>query len=495
MRNNKKEEEKYEEHQNTYQYLMRHLDIYGEPLQWYIGNDKTYNTVIGGCRTFFVVGAALIFLFYSIYQLFTSREGTYVFYDIVFSEIEDENIYYYQDFEIFFFFQTSRHQMMGMDSDILKAVIKQTKASDDSSSDSSELTLRNLKNKRTLQNDDPNNQGNMNENNQNQNGNQNQNQNENNENENENQNQNENNENQNQNENENQNQNGNQNQNQGNLNDEMNNLDTTNDEDVIAKYTFYECDNNYFSEQLGFSNTVSEGLSSTYCLNYSNLENENLNFTLSPLNPLGISSNPLTFSFEQNCQSSQCTAQENQQYKRIINQIKTLKVFIKTRITNPLNMDNPIQTQVNTFTLTKSHLGSTIYFKKYSVETDSSLIPYIVGPKKIEFLSFDYEKENTDSDATSFYLNFALSNTKSYLTRNYEKLDNSLANFLAVFNALEIAGKILTFLFASFSNEIFIFNYILKDRLYKKNLVIGKNPPKKVQTPNPQSPIFKEIII
>ena len=59
-----------------------------------------------------------------------------------------------------------------------------------------------------------------------------------------------------------------------------------------------------------------------------------------------------------------------------------------------------------------------------------------------------------------FILNFALSNTKSYLTRNYEKLDNSLANYLTVYNTLEIAGKILTFLFASFSNEIFIFNYI-----------------------------------
>ena len=140
---------------------------------------------------------------------------------------------------------------------------------------------------------------------------------------------------------------------------------------MYSQNILYECDNNYFSEQLGFSNTVSEGLSSIYCLNYSCLENEDLNFTLSPLNPLWISTNPLTFSFEQNCQSSQCTTQENQKYKRIINQIKTLKVFIKTRITNPLNMDNHIQTQVNTFTLTKSHLGSTIYFKKYSVETDS----------------------------------------------------------------------------------------------------------------------------
>ena len=83
---------------------MRHLDIYGQHLQWYIGNDKTYNRVVGWHSTFFVIGAALIFLFYSIYQLFTSREGTYVFYDIVFSEIEDEFIYYYKDFEIFFFF-------------------------------------------------------------------------------------------------------------------------------------------------------------------------------------------------------------------------------------------------------------------------------------------------------------------------------------------------------------------------------------------------------
>jgi hypothetical protein len=59
---------------------------------------------------------------------------------------------------------------MEMDAEILKAVIKQTKASDDiSSSDSSELTLTNLKNKRILQNDNANNQGNMNENNQNEN--------------------------------------------------------------------------------------------------------------------------------------------------------------------------------------------------------------------------------------------------------------------------------------------------------------------------------------
>ncbi len=458
MKKNKKPEKIQQ--QSSYQYIMRHLDIYGQPLQWYIGNDKTYNTVVGGCRTFFVIGAALIFLAYSIYQLFTSREGSYVFYDIVFSEISDESIYYYQDFEIFFFFQTSGHQMMEMNTDILKAVIKQTKASDDSSSssESTESTrLRNLRKRknRKLQSDDTNNQGNegtTNENAGNTNTNNEQNSQEENQNENP--------------------------ENNGN-NNENENTGSSSEDDVIAKYLFHECDNNYFSEQLGFSNTVTEGLSATYCLNYSELSNEQLNFTLSPLNPLGISSNPLTFTFEQKCKDTVCTNQENQRYNRIIKQIKTLKVFIKSRITNPLDMENPLQSQVNTFTLTQSHLGSTLYFKKNLVTTDSSLIPYLVGAKKLEFLSFDYEKENTNSDANTFYLNFALSNTKGYLTRNYEKLDSSLANFLAVFNALEIVGKILTFFFASFSNEIFIFNYILKDRLYKKNSTFFSNPPKK----------------
>ena len=539
-----KKEKEVKEKQNTYQYIMRHLDIYGEPLQWYIGNDKTYNTVVGGCRTFFVIGAALIFLGYSIYQLFTSREGSYVFYDIVFSEISDENVYYYKDFEIFFFFQTSGRQMMEMDTDILQAVIKQTKASDDSSSstDSSDITrLRNLNKKRKLQpnsgdsnSNTPTNSDNTGTNTENQ-GTNTENQGTNTENQGTNtenqgtntenqgsttenqgsttENQGSNTENQgsttqnqgstteNQGTNtENQGSNG---ENQGtntenqennqNLNEptnqnvngggEINTQGSSSEDDVIAKYSFHECDNNYFSEQLGFSNTIQEGLSATYCLNYSDLIDEELNFTLSPLNPLGISSNPLIFTFEQNCKDSVCTNQENERYKRIMKQIKTLKIFIKSRITNPLDMENPLQSQVNTFTLTQSHLGSTLYFKKNLIKTDSSLIPYLVGAKKLEFLSFDYEKENTNSDATTFYLNFALSNTKGYLIRNYEKLDSSLANFLAVFNALEIIGKILTFFFASFSNEIFIFNYILKDRLLKKNnfLKSGKNPPKKLK--------------
>ena len=95
---------KSKEKTNTYQYIMRHIDIYGEPLSWFIGNNKTYNTTVGGCRTFIVISCTLLFLIYSIYNLFNDRNGSFIFYDITYPEIEDTTFYYYNDFEIFFFF-------------------------------------------------------------------------------------------------------------------------------------------------------------------------------------------------------------------------------------------------------------------------------------------------------------------------------------------------------------------------------------------------------
>ena len=80
----KEDSQNKKEKENTYQYIMRHIDIYGEPLNWYIGNHQTYNTTVGGCRTFIVIGCALIFLIYSIYNLFTDRNGSFLFYDITY---------------------------------------------------------------------------------------------------------------------------------------------------------------------------------------------------------------------------------------------------------------------------------------------------------------------------------------------------------------------------------------------------------------------------
>ena len=76
--------------------------------------------------------------------------------------------------------------------------------------------------------------------------------------------------------------------------------------------------------------------------------------------------------------------------RKIIN----LKVFIKTYIPNPLSINEPIQSQVLTFTLTKRHKGTTLYFKTTKISTDSSLIPYIVGPKNLEFLQYDYFEDD-----------------------------------------------------------------------------------------------------
>ena len=141
------EDKENEEKQNKYQYIMRHIDIYGEPLNWFIGNHETFNTTVGGCRTFIVIGCALVFLVYSIYNLINDRNGSFIFYDITYPEIEDAQFYYYKDFEIFFFFQSSGREWMTMDTDIFQVSLIQTTASDDEEEEEEEddSTLRNLK--------------------------------------------------------------------------------------------------------------------------------------------------------------------------------------------------------------------------------------------------------------------------------------------------------------------------------------------------------------
>ncbi len=149
------ENKENEEKQNKYQYIMRHIDIYGEPLNWFIGNHETYNTTVGGCRTFIVIGCAFVFLIYSIYNLIHDRNGSFIFYDITYPEIEDAQFYYYKDFEIFFFFQSSGREWMTMDTDIFQVSLIQTTASDEEEEeeeDDDDSTLRNLKKRKNKKN-------------------------------------------------------------------------------------------------------------------------------------------------------------------------------------------------------------------------------------------------------------------------------------------------------------------------------------------------------
>ena len=128
--------------------LIRNLDIYGQPLQWYIGADKKYTTLVGGTRSILVITCALIFLIYSIYKLFTNREGSFVFYDIVESESGDLPFIYYKDFEIFFYFQKSDRRFMKMDEDILQVTLGETYTTSDCSSSEESERRRYLKEKK-----------------------------------------------------------------------------------------------------------------------------------------------------------------------------------------------------------------------------------------------------------------------------------------------------------------------------------------------------------
>jgi hypothetical protein len=94
----------------------------------------------------------LIFLIYSVYKIFTKREYSYLFYDNIFSYIDETNLIYYKDFEIFFFFQIHGNHMMEKDKNIIRAVIKQTKTTYDNNSSSESKEGRNLSSMKKIRN-------------------------------------------------------------------------------------------------------------------------------------------------------------------------------------------------------------------------------------------------------------------------------------------------------------------------------------------------------
>ncbi len=378
----KNEEEK---HQTTYQYIMRKIDIYGEPLQWYIGRNERYTTVAGGFKTFIVISISLLFLLYSFIKLIKDREGSFIMYDITYSELNDSEIFYFDDFEIFLFFK-SKNSIINVDSNLLHVDLVQ-----------------------------------------------------------------------------------------------INNEDNS----YISKYSFEECDNDYFASQLGFSDYVKGNLEQTFCINKNEYQNKKISFTLSQTSPLGKNTKSLKLLLIRNCKSSVCTNEEIEAINQILSLIEDIKIFIKTKTPNPLLLKNPIQNEVISITLTGDYKGIVIYLKHFNMTTESSIIPYIFGNKKESFISYDYQDKflRNTNELNSFYLDFKLSSKVSFLERNYEKLDTTLGNFIGVFNSFEFIGSLLTFIFDSFSKEIFIFNYVLRNRLFvkKKNL---SNPPPKISNSN-----------
>ena len=53
---------KEEKGQMFFHYLIRKIDRFGQPFQWYIGKNETYQTVTGGIKTIVIISISLFFL-------------------------------------------------------------------------------------------------------------------------------------------------------------------------------------------------------------------------------------------------------------------------------------------------------------------------------------------------------------------------------------------------------------------------------------------------
>ena len=387
---------KEEQEQMFFHYLIRKIDKFGQPLQWYIGKNETYQTVTGGIKTIVIISISLFFLLYSLIIFFRKREGSFIMYDITYSELNDTNIDYFDDFEIFLFFKTSSTMILNMDIKDARIYLAQFNGEDNS---------------------------------------------------------------------------------------------------IISKYPLEECNNDYFVNNLGFSDFVKSNLEKTYCINKDIYKDKKINFSLSQKSPLGKTTNTIKLIFTKNCDNDICSEEENNKFLQIYSYIEEVRIFIKTLTPNPLNINNPLQNEVISFTLSSNIKGTIVYLKKYNITTQSSVIPHIFGSEKTNFIAYDYHQEvynlNNNNKDISYYLEFVLSSKVSYLDRYYQQLDTILANFIGIYDSLEIVTSFLTFIFESFSKEFFIYNFLLKDKLFNKKKKIISNPPPKIYSNNNNNVLFK----
>ena len=371
----KKTKMKNRETINLFNLLMKSIDIYGENLSWYIGNHKRYQTVMSGYLTLIIIILSFIFFGYSIVNLIKNRKFSFLFYDIIFPKLDDSNIYYYEDLEIFL---------------LLESYINSYK-----------LDAFQIKLVQEIYNP---------------------------------------------------------------------NVFLFNPYDKI-EYNFTTCEMDYFTNKTGFSSELNPlgllGLGTyVFCLNNSYL-NQKLPFILTLPKSTGFEKSKLSLRFD--------AKDDLLIYQTFIEGVKGVKMFIKSKIPNPLSINNPIQYQVNSINLSKK--PSRYYFKNVEIESDSSIIPYFFDTKKNKLLQFE---ENFDYHEPSYFfedyfVSFNLSYKTTFIFRQYEKIDSILANCMAIFNVLNIFGKILNLFFTSYYKEFFIYNYALRNKLKQNGIKIDDN--------------------
>ena len=485
-----------EKRQSTYQYIMRKIDIYGEPLQWYIGSNETYQTVAGGFRTFLVISIALIYLLYLIIMLFKDRNGSFVMYDISYSELEDAEFKHHEHFEIFFFFKSSS-SMMEMDTSIFQAYLTQVNASSDSFS--AQYPFEECDNEYFSQQlgfsayvkgglektycIDP---------------------------------------------------------------EKYNNMtfslaqisplgETTNSVKFVLMQT---CDgdscsddeNSKFKEAINQiqdvkvfiksytpnplkmknplqSEVTSFTLTNTYKGATIYFKNYNIT-TQSSLIPYLISPNKTHFlAYDFYKDISESDSDDDSTTRRLDN---TNDNGGSNTGNNPGSDGGPGSggdtgsgdntgsggdsgTGDNTGSGGNTGSGDNTGSGGDSGTGDNTGSGGNSGSGDNTGSGGENNKSGGSapagfgrSNSNTYYLEFVLSSKVSFLEREYEQLDSTLASFLGVFNALEVIGKVLTFVFDSFSKEFFIFNFVLKDRMFRnnKNSKLVGNPPKIFKSTN-----------
>ena len=70
--------------QSIIKYLIKKIDVYGQSLEWYIGNNEKYQTITGGIKTLIIFSISFLFLLYSIIKFFKDRNGSFVIWYKIF---------------------------------------------------------------------------------------------------------------------------------------------------------------------------------------------------------------------------------------------------------------------------------------------------------------------------------------------------------------------------------------------------------------------------
>lgn len=388
--------------ENCWSSLMRKIDIFGDPVQWYIENNTHFGTIIGGYRSFTVIFICITFLIYSFVTLFTNRVGSFLYYDVILPNITDSNISYFDTLEIFFFVKGAKNNVVNIDPNLARAYLQQTFYFTSTNQSSNQILTQQGVANHELNSDENNNNEDL---------------------------------------------------------DNNENIITQ----TIA-YPFEVCDYDYYKETLKFSTEIQNKLfNQIYCINRTKYENDQLNFVLSPSLLLGLKGHALEFQIKQICLlSNNCTTADNITYSLLQAKMKELQIFIKGKIPNPLDINYPLSDSVSSIAISKP---TSIYFKNYEIATDSSIIPSI-SLKYHHFQSFEKTELNQEELSSSdLKFTLLLSNTYSFIHRKYQKIDSLLGGFIAIFNILIGIGKFFTFLFCSFDNDFFIYNHTIGKRI------------------------------